>query len=321
MINQVIINFSSDKLNDVEKSLSAKGLNFALPPKILIHADYLLPFEMVSRDIKTMDVPSSYLDIIKVALKEYAYSSFKKYNFLKELNLSRDEYNALKNLLSLKNFIIQRSDKGNSVVLMNRDDYINRMETLISDPAKFQKLSWTRKQGLQLYGQRKRLVDNVLETLYEKNAITHDIKTILTPDGPSLAHLHGLPKFHKALVDGLSKYRPIISQIGSPTNKIANYSLDFISPITKNECTFRDSFEFVSMIAKQDHNSFMCSFDIDSSFTNVPLEETIEIVIKNIFGRKRKINEFSKSDFRDLLKLTTTGTVFCFNGNYYKQMV
>ena len=96
--NQVIINFSSYQLNDVEKSLLAKGLNFALLPKILNRADYLLPFEMVYRDIKTMDVPSSDLDIIKVALKEYVYSSFKKHNLLKELNLSKDEYNALKNL-------------------------------------------------------------------------------------------------------------------------------------------------------------------------------------------------------------------------------
>ena len=60
----------------------------------------------------------------------------------------------------------------------------------------------------------------------------------------------------------------------------------------------KDSFEFVSMTDKQDHNSFMCSFDIDSLFTNVLSEESIEIVIKNIFGRKRKINGLSKSDFR-----------------------
>ena len=104
--NQVIINFSSYQLNEVEKSLLAKGLNFALPPKILNRADYLLPFEMVYRDIKTMNVASSNLHILNVALKEYAYSSFKKYNFSKELNLSRDEYNAPKNLSSLKNTII-----------------------------------------------------------------------------------------------------------------------------------------------------------------------------------------------------------------------
>ena len=48
------------------------------------------------------------------------------------------------------------------------------------------------------------------------------------------------------------------------------------------------------MIDKQDHYSFMCSFDIDSLFTNVPLEETIKIVTKNVFGRKQKINELSQ---------------------------
>ena len=69
------------------------------------------------------------------------------------------------------------------------------------------------------------------------------------------------------------------------------------------------------MIAKQDDNSFKCSFDKGFLFKNVPLEETIEIVIKNVFGRK-KINGLRKSDFRDLLKLTTTGTVFYFNVNY-----
>ena len=40
------------------------------------------------------------------------------------------------------------------------------------------------------------------------------------------------------------------------------------------------------MINKQDHNSFMCDFDVDSLFTNAPSEETIEIVIKTYFTEK-----------------------------------
>ena len=112
---------------------------------------------------------------------------------------------------------------------------------------------------------------------------------MLTRDGPSPACLYGLPKIHKALVDGHPNYRPIIPQIGSPTYKIAKYLLDFI---TKDEYMLKDSSEFVSMIDKQDHNSFMCSFDLDYLFTKVPLEETIEIVIKNLFGRKRIMFQF-----------------------------
>ena len=52
-------------------------------------------------------------------------------------------------------------------------------------------------------------------------------------------------KIHKKLVDGFPKCLPVISQIVSPTYKIAKYLLDFISPMTKNEYTLKDSFEHV----------------------------------------------------------------------------
>ena len=123
---------------------------------------------MVYQDIKTMDFLSSDLDIIKVALKEYTCSSFKNYNFSKELNFSWDKYNALKNLSSSKNIIIQKSDKGNSAVLMNRDDHINLMETLISDAAKSQKLSVPEDNSYNFMVQEKKLVDNVLYPVYER---------------------------------------------------------------------------------------------------------------------------------------------------------
>ena len=58
----------SYKLNDLEKQLLAKGLNFALPPKILNRADYLLPFEIVYRDIKSMGVSQVIIIIITTTI-------------------------------------------------------------------------------------------------------------------------------------------------------------------------------------------------------------------------------------------------------------
>ena len=60
----------------------------------------------------------------------------------------------------------------------------------------------------------------------------------------------------------------------------------------------------------------MYIFDIDSWLTNVTLEETIEIFIKNKFLRKIKINWLNKYDSRELLKLTTMVRLFHFNGYY-----
>ena len=53
--DKVIFNFSSHVLTDHEKSVLSKGLNFAIPPKDINYADYLLPFELLYRYIKWKD--------------------------------------------------------------------------------------------------------------------------------------------------------------------------------------------------------------------------------------------------------------------------
>ena len=54
--DKIIINHSSYQLSDIEKTVLAKGLNFALPPKKLNYADYLTPYELLFRNIKELSV-------------------------------------------------------------------------------------------------------------------------------------------------------------------------------------------------------------------------------------------------------------------------
>ena len=129
---------------------------------------------------------------------------------------------------------------------------------------------------------KKRLVDNLLDTLYEKSIITWHVKIKATPDGPSPAHLQGWQKIHKPLLYGLPKHKHISSKIGSSTCKMTKFLLDCISPISKNEYTLKDYIAFVSIINKKHLNSFMSGLVIDILFTNNPLEETIDIVIQNM---------------------------------------
>ena len=49
----------------------------------------------------------------------------------------------------------------------------------------------------------------------------------------------------------------------------------------------------------------MASFDIDSLFINLPLDETIEIRVKKIFGRKKTFKGMSKIEFKTLLEFAT----------------
>ena len=52
-------------------------------------------------------------------------------------NLNKDEISALKTLSKNKDLLIQKSDKGNSVVLIDNSDYLDKMCNILSDSKKF----------------------------------------------------------------------------------------------------------------------------------------------------------------------------------------
>ena len=51
-----IFNFSSHVLTDHERCLLSEGLKFAIPPKDINYANYLLPFELLYRDINSLRI-------------------------------------------------------------------------------------------------------------------------------------------------------------------------------------------------------------------------------------------------------------------------
>ena len=113
---KVTFNFPSHKLNDDEKSLLCKDLNFAIPPKRLDYPDHMLPFELLFRDINKNEMPNEDKEFIKSRLKDSPPTTFRLYNYNSEINLTKNEKLVLNNLSNNKNSIIQKSDQGNSVV-------------------------------------------------------------------------------------------------------------------------------------------------------------------------------------------------------------
>ena len=87
---------------------------------------------------------------------------------------------------------------------------------------------------------------------------------------------YGLPKAHKQSVP----LRPIISANRSFCYATAKYLAQLLAPLAYNECTAKDTFSFVSSIKSLKLSSYyMISFDVESLFTNVPLHETINIIL------------------------------------------
>ena len=62
------------------------------------------------------------------------------------------------------------------------------------------------------------------------------------------------------------------------------------------------------------------SYDVDSLFTNIPLAETIDYILKEIYDEKKLKPIASKLVFKRLLWKITTDCTFQFNGKFYKQI-
>ena len=52
-------------------------------------------------------------------------------------NSRKAEFGALKSLIRNTELIIQKDDKGNTVVLLNKKDYISKMKLILADTSKF----------------------------------------------------------------------------------------------------------------------------------------------------------------------------------------
>ena len=64
----------------------------------------------------------------------------------------------------------------------------------------------------------------------------------------------------------------------------------------------------------------MASLEVESLLTNIPLEETIDICIENLYNDNQNLANISKHDFCNLLSIATKETLFMFKNKYYKQV-
>ena len=131
--DKVIFNFSNYRLNNHEKSLLCKGLNFAIPPKNIKYSDYLLPFELLFGDVNSLNFSSFDKECVKCRLRDCAYSSFKQVSKISDKNLPDEEIKALKNLIENKDLVIQKADKGNNIVTLNKNDCNSRLNRILDD--------------------------------------------------------------------------------------------------------------------------------------------------------------------------------------------
>ena len=70
----------------------------------------------------------------------------------------------------------------------------------------------------------------------------------------------------------------------------------------------------------KDEDEIVASYDVTSLFTEIPLDETINHILDQIYKEHKLPQIASRAIFKRLLERVTNGTVFSFNGELHKQV-
>lgn len=120
------------------------------------------------------------------------------YNFLDKINITKEEHDVVKTVSSNKKLFIQKSDRGNSVLVLSRHDYITRMDEILSDTSKFRCINIRSGKNINHMLQ---LADRLER--YPRDS-QHGV-------------MYGSAKLHKSVTNNISKFRSILSTTNTTT--------------------------------------------------------------------------------------------------------
>ena len=216
-------------------------------------------------------------------------------------NLKKDEYTVFLSLKSNNNIIIQKADKGNTIVILDRLSYVFEMEKFLGDTSKFIKVAFNFKHKVNNYVRHltdiESNIKHCLDNLLKNNCLSKEDYNFMRPCGSKPGVLPGLCQVHKKSdkTNSLPPLHPIFSAIGTCSYNLATFFLPILKEFSIKGYRIKDSFSFSNEIRNKSTSLYMASFDIQSLFTNIPLDETIDICLELLFNKKRKVKGMLKN--------------------------
>ena len=159
----------------------------------------LLPFELRYRDIQNLDVTEQKKQLLKAIIKDIALS----FN-------SHNKGSATLNLTKNYNLIIQKSDKGNFIAIINKDDYLQKMRNILSDSSKFSEICIAKEQNLNFLINIEKQITDLLKQLNDSQETSDTKCKKLIPRGSRFDILYGLCEIHKSFIDNFPPLQPIL---------------------------------------------------------------------------------------------------------------
>ena len=171
------------------------------------------------------------------------------------------------------------------------------MKNILNDKSEFQKVFIDPDKILNRLIHIENRITEVLKNLTDKREISNEQYRYLSLLGLRPGIMYGLAKFHNIFTGGPPSFRPILSAIGTPTYKLAKFLVPMLESLATNECTIKDSFILGGELQSFDSKLVMASFDIESVFTSISLQEKTDLCVENLLKDRAYVDNFPKVSF------------------------
>ena len=193
--------------------------------------------------------------------KRYLFLHFKVIQF-RQSSTSEAEFLALKNVIEHKDLVIQKAGKGNTVVITDGTIYLEGIKSLLLDSTKFIQLPIDEDKWINCIVNLENKLKDRFKVLQNEDKISEKEFDSVCPGGTTSGILYGNPKVHKTVVNNTPKFKPILSAINTPIYSLAKYLNHILSPLTTNEFTVKNSFDFAEEVVNYDHNLYMANLKV-----------------------------------------------------------
>ena len=132
--------------------------------------------------------------------------------------------------------------------------------------------------------------------------------------------LYSKPQIHKRLRD--PPLSLIISKIGTVTYETSKCLNSIIVPYMPRKFNIKSTYAILALLRSSECPRQIASLDVENLFTNVPVDEAIEIILKSVWHHgTMPAPKMSQDIIRILLKVCTTRTPFRhIDGELYIQL-
>ena len=229
-------------------------------------------------------------------------------------NLLQVEKEALRNLSKRDGIVIKPADKGGAVVVWSRPLYIQEALRHLSDGRFYERLD---NDPLKQYQCK---VKATVDDMISKDELPPSAKNLIVTT-PATSRFYLLPKIHKPGNPG----RPIVSACNCPTENIAAFLDEVMSPLVTNLASYvKDTNHALEIVNSFNFNNsnpdqrFLFTMDVKSLYTVIPNDSGLQALA--YFLDKRPVLDPPTSTLTRLAELVLTLNAFSFDNQYYRQV-